>query len=421
VQIRLTYRFAVAVLSWVALLARTSASKNAEILVLRQEVAVLRRANPKPRLEWADRAVLAALSRMLPKPLRLHRIVTPGTLLRRHRRMVAKKWTQPRPPGRPPLSDALTELIVRLSRENRTWGVVRIQGELRRLGHRIGAGTIRRILRSRRIPPPARRAEQWRSFLRAQASSILAIDFFHIDCAVFLTRLYVAFVIEHRTRRVHLLGVTRYPTGAWATQLARYFTADLEQFGHRFTHLIRDRDAKFTAVFGAVFAAAGIDVVLTAPQAPRMNAGAERFVRTIRAECTDRMLITGERHLRTVQSKYVDHYNAGRSHQGEALFLRAPNDDPNVIRFPTPAQQPTTSVATIAWDAHSLTATTRACGRRSGRPRRSRTRPSGTAGSWRCPTRRSRVPGVGPSAGTGEWSRSGQPTGEVANSCQFSA
>jgi hypothetical protein len=150
--------------------------------------------------------------------------------------------------------------------------------------------------------------------------------------------------------------------------LARYFTADLEQFGHRFTHLIRDRDAKFTAVFGAVFAAAGIDVVLTAPQAPRMNAGAERFVRTIRAECTDRMLITGERHLRTVQSKYVDHYNAGRSHQGEALFLRAPNDDPNVIRFPTPAQQPTTSVATIAWDAHSLTATTRACGKTVGSP-----------------------------------------------------
>jgi putative transposase len=135
VQVRLIYRFAVAVLSWLALLARSSASKNAEILVLRQEVAVLRRVNPKPRLGWTDRAVLAALSRMLPKGLRLHRIVTPGTLLRWHRRMVTRKWAQPRSPGRPPLDDKLVELIVRLASENRAWGVVRIQGELRRLGH----------------------------------------------------------------------------------------------------------------------------------------------------------------------------------------------------------------------------------------------------------------------------------------------
>jgi putative transposase len=151
VQIRLIYRFAVTVLSWLALLTRSSASKNAEILVLRQEVAVLRRVNPKPRLEWTDRAMLAALSRLLPKGLRLHRIVAPGTLLRWHRRMVTRKWTQPRPPGRPPLEDGLVELIIRLASENRTWGVVRIQGELRRLGHRIGAGTIRKILRARRI------------------------------------------------------------------------------------------------------------------------------------------------------------------------------------------------------------------------------------------------------------------------------
>ena len=154
-QIRLIYRFAVAVLSWLALLARSSASKNAEILVLRQEVAVLRRVNPKPRLEWADRAVLVALSRMLPKGLRLCRIVTPGTLLRWHRRMVTRKWTKPRSPGRPPLDGRLAKLIVRLATENRTWGVVRIQGELRRPGYRIGASTIRKILRARRIPPPA--------------------------------------------------------------------------------------------------------------------------------------------------------------------------------------------------------------------------------------------------------------------------
>jgi len=141
VQVRLIYRFAVAVLSWLALLPRPSASKDAEILVLRKEVAILRRVNPKPRLEWPDRAVLAALSRLLPKGMRVHRIVTPGTLLRWHRRMVTRKWTQPRAPGRPQLDSELAELIVRLARQNRTWGVVRIQGELRRLGHRIGAGT----------------------------------------------------------------------------------------------------------------------------------------------------------------------------------------------------------------------------------------------------------------------------------------
>jgi putative transposase len=336
VQVRLIYRFAVAVLSWLALLARSSASKDAEILVLRQEVAVLRRVNPRPRLDWSDRSVLAALSRLLPRGLRLHRIVTPGTLLRWHRRMVARKWTQPRPPGRPPLDGGLVELIVRLASENRTWGVVRIQGELRRLGHRIGAGTIRKILRGRRIPPPSARDDQWHAFLRAHARSTLAIDLFHVDCAFSLTRLYAAFVIEHRTRRVHLLGVTRYPGGAWLTQLARDLTAGLEEAGHRFRHLIRDRDAKFTSAFDAVFTASGIDVLLTAPQAPRMNAYAERFVRTVRAECTDRMLITGERHLHAVLAEYVRHYNTGRSHQGHDMSLRAPDDNPHIIPPPAP-------------------------------------------------------------------------------------
>ncbi len=159
----------------------------------------MRRVNPEPRLDWTDLALLAALSRMLPRERRLYRVVTPGTLLRWHRRMVTRKWTQPRSPGRPPLDSEFAELIVRLASQNRTWGVVRIQGELRRLGHRIGAGTIRKILRSRRIPPPAVRDDQWRAFLRAHARSILAIDLFHVDCAFSLTRLYAAFVIERRT------------------------------------------------------------------------------------------------------------------------------------------------------------------------------------------------------------------------------
>jgi len=334
VCLALSYRLLVTVISWLALLARSSSSKNAEILTLRHEVAVLCRANPKPRLSWSDRAVLAALARILPKALRAHRIVTPGTLLRWHRRLVAAKWRQPRAPGRPPIPGELAALILRLARENPRWGVVRIQGELRRLGHRVAAATIRRILRAHRIPPPAC-DESWLTFLRAHAGTLLATDFFHVDCAITFQRLYVAFVIELSTRRVHLPGITAHPTGQWATQLARNLAGELEGAGHRFTHLIRDRDTKFTAAFDAVFASIGITVLPTAPQAPRMNAYAERFVRTVRAECTDRMLIAGERHLRAVLSEYLEHYNTGRSHQGHGMGLRAPNDDPNFIAFPT--------------------------------------------------------------------------------------
>jgi hypothetical protein len=184
--------------------------------------------------------------------------------------------------------------------------VVRIQGELRRLGHRIGAGTIRKILRSHRIPPPAARDDRWRTFLRAQAATILAVDFFHIDCAVSLTRLYVAFVIEHDARHVHLLGVTRFPTAAWATQLARELTADLADARPGLTHLIRDRDSRFTAAFDAVFTACGINVVATAPQAPRMNAIAER----VRADGTGRVHRPDAHRRRTTRTPRL-----GRIHQ----------------------------------------------------------------------------------------------------------
>src|SRR6516225_3391167 len=208
----LAYRLLATVVSWLALLARSSSSKDAEILVLRHEVAVLRRATPTPRLSWTERAVLAALARVLPKALRACRIVTPGTLLRWHRRMSAAKWRQPRPPGRPPIPDELMTLILRLARENRRWGVVRIQGELRRLGYRVAASTIRKILRAHRVPPPAHRDESWSAFLRAHAATLLATDLFHVDCVLTLQRLYVAFVIEIRTRRVHLLGITAHPS-----------------------------------------------------------------------------------------------------------------------------------------------------------------------------------------------------------------
>jgi len=337
--VRLAYRLLVTVVSWLALLTRSSSSKDAEILVLRHEVAVLRRTTARPHLSWSDRAVLAALARVLPKALRARRIVTPGTLLRWHRRMAVAKWRQPRPPGRPPITDELVALILRLARENRCWGVVRVQGELRRLGYRVAASTIRKILRAHRVPPPTHRDESWRAFLRAHAATLLATDFFHVDCVLTLQRLYVAFVIETGTRRVHLLGITAHPTGEWATQLVRNLAGQLEEAGLGFTHLIRDRDAKFTAAFDAVFGSIGITVRPTAPQAPRMNAYAERFVCTVRAECTDRMLITGERHLHAILSEYVAHYNTGRSHQGHGMSLRAPDDDPDVLPFPVRTDQ----------------------------------------------------------------------------------
>ncbi len=338
-SVALAYRLLVTVLSWLALLARSSSAKDVELLALRHEVAVLRRANPRPRMSWTDRAVFAALTRIMPKALRTRQIVTPGTLLRWHRRLVAAKWRQPRPPGRPPVPDELVALIVRLARENTRWGVVRIQGELRRLGYRVAASTIRKILRAHRIPPPSGHDQSWRVFLRAHADTLLAADFFHVDCAVTLRRLYVAFVIEHQIRRVHLLGITSHPTGQWATQLARNLAAALEQVGCRFTYLVRDRDSKLTAAFDAVFASIGIRILPIAPQAPKMNAYAERFVRTARAECTDRMLVAGEQHLRAILSEYIGHYNTGRSHQGDNMELRAPDDDPEIIALPVPATQ----------------------------------------------------------------------------------
>jgi putative transposase len=291
--LRLLYLLFCQVLRWLVLLARSSAAKDVELLMLRHEVAVLRRQVSRPRLDWADRAVLAGLARLLPRPSWDRLFVRPETLLRGHQDLVRRRWSYPSPRGRPAVTAELRVLVVRLARENPTWGYRRVHGELCRLGYmgRIGASTVWTILHRAGVqPPPNRSALTWRQLLRAQ--SVLAIDFFTVD-TVFLQRLYVLFVLEVASRRVQVLGMTPHPAAEWVTQQARNLLMVLEDRVGQFRFLVRDRDAKFTAAFDAVFVAEGIKVLRTPVRAPRANAYAERWVGTVRRELLDRMLIFG--------------------------------------------------------------------------------------------------------------------------------
>ena len=299
-----------------ALLARGDAAKDLEILVLRHQLAVLRRQSTRPKLEPGDRALLAAVSRVLPRSRWSCFFVTPETLLRWHRRLVAGAWTYPhRGPGRPPLDQELQQLIVRLARENPRWGYQRIQGELLHLGVRLSATVIRTTLRRHGLDPaPRRAATTWRAFLRQQAAGIVACDFFTVD-TVWLRRLYVLFFIELDTRRVHLAGVTANPDGQWVTQQARNLLLVLGEQGRRARFVLRDRDAKFSRTFDEVFRSDGAEVLLTPVQAPRANAYAERWVRTVRAECLDWLLVVSRGHLEQILRVYVQHYNRHRPHR----------------------------------------------------------------------------------------------------------
>jgi transposase InsO family protein len=294
-----------------------------EIAVLRHQLAVLRRQVQRPRYTPADRMLLAALAKLLPRERWTVFLVTPSTLLRWHRELIARRWTYPRTGrDRRGLDEQVVALVVRLARENPRCGYLRIVGECRNLGVRVSATSVRRIPRRHRIgPAPRRGGPSWSQFLHAQASGLLATDFFTVE-TVGLTRPYVLFVVEVQRRAVHLLGITAHPTGVWVAQQARNLLMDLEEQAHQFRYLVRDRDAKFTAAFDAVFGAAGVDVVKIPPRAPRANAFAERWVRTVRVECLDWTLRWNERQLHRVLTEYLRHYNAVRPHR--SLDLHPP-------------------------------------------------------------------------------------------------
>jgi hypothetical protein len=304
---------------------RPAAARDVELLALRHEVRVLRRAAKRNRWWPGDRLALSALSRSLTRSDWARLPVRPETLLHWHRDLVRRRWTvfgRRRRMGRPPLSTESLDLVRRLASENATWGYQRIRGELLKLGHNLSATAIRTIVRRHGLPPAPRRARlSWLALLRAHAGAVLACDFFAVE-TVRLQTLYVLFFMEVHTRRVVVAGCTARPTGAWVTQQARTLVWRLGDDGVRPTLLVHDRDAKFSRAFDDVFGSEGVRPVRTPFRAPRANAHAERWVGTVRRECLDRLLIVGQRHLEWVLREYADHDNTARAHQ--ALGLKAP-------------------------------------------------------------------------------------------------
>ena len=314
------------------LLARGDTRKDLEILVLRHQFAVLRRQRARPKLQPADRALLAALSRALPRSRWSCFFVKPDTLLRWHCRLVAGAWTYPhRGTGRPPLDDRAQQLIIRLASENPRWGYQRIQGELRHLGVRVSATAIRTTLRRHGLgPTPRPTATTWRAFLRRQAAGIVACDFFtstRSGCDGSTSCSSWNWAPAGSTWP----GVTGNPNAARVTHQARNLLLRLEDQGRRVRFLIRDRDAKFCRGFDNVFGSEGAQVLVTPVQAPNANADAERWVQTIRTECLDWLLIASRGHLEQVLRIYVRHYNQHRPHRALGLEPPDPSAGPTLV------------------------------------------------------------------------------------------
>ncbi|MDF3294407.1 integrase core domain-containing protein [Streptomyces silvisoli] len=334
--VSLVYQVARKLLGVPELLLRREVAKDAELLVLRHENAVLRRQLTRSvRYEPTDRLWFAALSSLIPRR-RWAQVfpVTPATLLAWHRRLIARKWdySQRRSrPGRPSTSSAVKGLVLRLAKENPRWGCRRIQGELARLGHPVGSTTVWEILTAAGIDPaPRRGGPTWRELLTAQAESLIACDFVHIDL-VDLRRVYALVFLEHGTRQLHMAGVTAHPTGSWTVQQARNLAVEMGVWVDSLRFLVRDRDAKYTESFDAVFAADGIEAVRTAVRAPRMNAHCERVIGTLRREVLDHLLIWNETHARQVFDAYARHYNRHRPHQARAQLPPLAQEHPTPV------------------------------------------------------------------------------------------
>jgi transposase InsO family protein len=326
------FAFAYLLMRWLVQLVTRSANDlttDVEVVVLRHQLMILRRQVGRPHLYRRDRLFMAVLSRTLPRARWSSFVVSPQTLLRWHRDLVRKKWTYKRISvgGRPPITNEVRELILRIGRENPRWGCLRIRGELAKLGVRVSATEIRTLLRASGLgPAPRRGGPTWGEFLRGQAQGILAFDFF-MSKTLMPRTLYVLFAIQVESRRVHILGATRNPDSAWVTQQARNLAVGERLEGIRF--MIRDRDAKYSGPFDEVFRSEGVSIVRTPIRAPRANAFAERWVRTVRTECLDWMLVLGRRHLERVLRTYVAHYNKARPHRG--LDLKTPESRPDSL------------------------------------------------------------------------------------------
>ncbi len=330
----LLFRRALAV---AALRLRSREFKELEIVVLRHELAVLRRQVARPRLEDADRVFLAAASRFLSGAARHSWFVRPDTVLGWHRRLVRRRWTYDgRRPGRPAASEDIRKLVLRLARENPRWGYQRIVGELAGVGVQVSATTVRAILRRAGVPPAGARAGPcWREFLHAHAQSLIACDFFTVE-TVWLGRLYVLFFIELESRRVHLAGCTANPSGMWVAQQARQLAWSLADQLTPLRFLIHDRDSKFSRAFDEVFRSEGIEIIRTPFRAPKANAFAERWVGTVRRDCLDWILIAGRRQLEHVLRVYIDHYNCHRPHRALAQTPPTPDQRLRLVSPPSP-------------------------------------------------------------------------------------